>query len=74
MITDFISKDIPRENLKTALDVVHAFRECESTEEWMFIPFEAWAKLEQLEEFLEHMVNGKPLKDDTIEYMKEGAE
>jgi hypothetical protein len=33
-------------------------------------PFASWAKLEQLEEFLAHIVEDTPLADDTVEHMK----
>ena len=70
MITDFLTKKHNKTDLESALKVLKAFKDCESEEEWAFIPFAAWAKLEQLEEFLEHLVDKKPLKDDTVKYMK----
>jgi hypothetical protein len=71
MITDFLKTKISKTKLKNTLEVLKKFKQCESLEEWMGITFMAWAKLEQLEEFLEHMVNNKELKEDTIEYMKQ---
>lgn len=68
-ITDFLSKDISKDSAYEALRVLRLFKECESAEEWLGIGFAAWAKLEQLQEFLEHLVEGKPLAKDTIEYM-----
>ena len=70
MITDFLKTDIPKEELAAALKIVRAFKQCESGREWVFIPFIAWTKLEQLEELLAHLVEGAPLKDDTLEYIK----
>lgn len=70
-ITDFMKTDIPKEELAIALKVLKHFKSCESRDEWLAISFAAWAKLEQLEEFLDHMVDEKDLKEDTIEYMAE---
>jgi len=69
-ITDFLTLNIPKDKLSTALEVLQKFKEQESTEEWLQIPFDAWAKLEQLEEYLEHLVNDKPLNTDTIAYIE----
>ena len=70
MITDFMKTTRSKDELKHALEVLREFKNCESQEEWLGIAFAAWAKLEQLEEFLAHMVEGAPLEDDTIKYMK----
>jgi hypothetical protein len=69
MITDFLNTSRSKSELQTALNVLRDFKNCESREEWLFIPFAAWAKLEQMEEFLEHLVDGKPLRDDTVAYI-----
>lgn len=70
-ITDFLTlKTISKSDAATALTVLKEFKACESTEEWLMIPFSAWAKLEQLEEFLDHMANNAPLKDDTLRYIE----
>jgi len=37
----------------------------------MAIPFAAWAKLEQLEEYLDHLVNNVALDKDTINYINQ---
>lgn len=68
MITDFLNTSRPKEELEIALAVVRDFKAAESTDEWLKIPSSAWAKLEQLEEFLAHMVEGKPLAEDTVWY------
>lgn len=68
-ITDFLATKRSREELATALAVVREFKLCESPEEWATIPFAAWAKLEQLEEFLAHLVEGKKLNEDTERYI-----
>jgi hypothetical protein len=70
-ITDFLKTKRDKSELKTALEVIEEFKECESQDEWFMIPFSAWSKLEQLEEYLEHLVNGKKLKQDTVEYMED---
>ena len=69
-ITDFLKTTRSKEELKIALDVLLEFKRCESKEEWLGIIFAAWAKLEQFEEFLEYLVNGKELQEDTKRYMK----
>ena len=69
MITDFLQTKTTKADLGVALRVLQEFKGCESESEWLHIPFAAWTKLEQLEEFLVHMVDGKPLKVDTIRYM-----
>lgn len=70
MITDFLKNPRPKRELAITLAVVREFKGCESMEEWVAISFAAWAKLEQLEEYLDHMVNGVPLADDTKRYME----
>jgi len=69
-ITDFLKTKRSKKELAIALEVIKEFKACESPEEWLAIPFAAWAKLEQLNEFLEHLVNNEKLRDDTIRYMK----
>lgn len=70
MITDFLKTTRSKDELKHALEVLREFKNCESQEEWLETMFAAWAKLEQLEEFLAHMVEDAPLANDTVEYMK----
>jgi len=69
-ITDFLKTTTSKQDLSIALRVLREFKECESREEWFHIPFSAWAKLEQLEEFLDHLINRAKLKSDTLFYMK----
>ena len=69
MITDFLNTTRTNEELKTALELLREFKAGESQEEWLSLPFATWTKLEQLEEFLEHLVEAKPLRADTISYM-----
>ena len=70
MITDFLKTRRSKKDLKIALDVLREFKEHESEAEWFHASFESWTKLEQLEEYLAHLVEGTPLKDDTIVYLK----
>lgn len=70
-ITDFLKAEHPPEDLAAALRVLRSFKACESEEEYVQIPFLAWAKIEQLQEFLMHRVEGAPLKDDTVAYLEE---
>ncbi len=70
MITDFLKTKQTKLALETTLNVLREFKACESEEEWLWISSGAWAKLEQFQEFLEHLVEGTELKDDTIAYME----
>ena len=70
MIIDFLTLELTDEQLKHALEVIKGFKQCESHDEWMAIPFASWVKLEQLVEYLEHRVNGKPLDPDTLAYIE----
>jgi hypothetical protein len=66
MIIDFLQLKLEKSEMHATLRVIRAFCQCESSEEYLQCPFTAWTKLEQLVEFLEHRVEGKPLQDDTI--------
>jgi hypothetical protein len=70
VITDFLKTTRSKDELKHALEVLREFKSHESQEEWAMTPFASWAKLEQLEEFLAHIVEDTPLADDTVEHMK----
>jgi hypothetical protein len=70
-ITDFLQTNKTKEELATALSVLKEFKNGENNEEFMMIPFLAWSKLEQLEEFLEYLVNEKELAKDTLEYIEQ---
>jgi len=69
-IVDFLQTKRSKEDLQIALDVLHEFKSGESWDEYLGVMFSAWVKLEQLEEYLEHLVNGAPLQDDTLEELK----
>ncbi len=69
MITDFLKTKRTPEELRTALYILREFKRSESMEEYCGVAFAAWAKLEQLEEFLSHLVEGEPLAADTLAYM-----
>ena len=66
MIIDFLKTKRDKNELTTALEVLREFKSCESTDEYILVPLLAWTKLEQLEEFLNHLVVGSPLKNDTL--------
>lgn len=70
MITNFLKTKRSKEELSLALKILREFKECESQEEWMSINFVAWVRLEQFEEFLTHLVDGVPLAEDTVNYIK----
>ncbi len=70
-ITDFLKTETSKEELTIALKVLREFKACESENEWLWISGLAWTKLEQLEEFLVHLVEGKELEEDTKRYMNE---
>lgn len=72
-ITDFLKTKTKKEDLKSALSVLREFKSLEGEREWMNIPFMAWIKLEQLEEFLAYLVDGEDLKEDTVKYMNNQA-
>lgn len=50
------------EELQAALSVIREFKSLESEGEWLGTDFAAWVKLEQLEEYLDHLVNGTPVQ------------
>lgn len=70
MLIDFLKTTRTKEELKTALEVLREFKECESEQEWARCPFVAWAKLEQMEEYLAHLADGDELAKDTVEFIK----
>ena len=51
-ILTFLNTTRSKEELRTALSVIEEFKASESEAEWFGIMFSAWAKLEQLEDFL----------------------
>ena len=69
MLIDFLNTRRSKEELETALNVIREFKGNEGSEEWLYCPGVAWAKLEQLEEYLDHLVNGVPLEYDTLEQL-----
>lgn len=68
-ITDFLKTKRPKDELKIVLEVLKEFKGYETMSEWEKTNFMEWAKLNQLEEFLEYLVNGKELSRITIEYL-----
>lgn len=69
MITDFLKTKRSKDELRAALETLREFKGHESADEWAACPFIAWVKLEQMEEFLAHLVEGAELKDDTKEVL-----
>jgi len=70
MIIDFLQTKRSKDDLRITLEVLREFKSCESMKEWVSIPFAAWAKVEQLQEYLEHLVDGKDLESDTLDYIE----
>ena len=73
-IINFLKTGRPKEELRAALETLKEFKENESRDEWLRCSWESWVKLEQLEEYLEYLVNNKSLKNDTLEVLKKHAE
>lgn len=73
MLIDFLKTTRTKEELRHALDVLRDFKACEDWKEWAVIPFATWVKLEQMEEFLAHLVEGKPLEGDTLQVLQHQA-
>jgi hypothetical protein len=73
LIIDFLKTNRSKDDLRAALEVLREFKSCESEDEYSWVPFAAWAKLEQLEEFLAHLVDGDSLQDDTLEILRKNT-
>lgn len=73
-IVSFLDTAASKEDLAATLRVLREFKACESMPEWVATPFMCWVKLEQLEEFLDHLVNDAELKSDTVEALKQYRE
>lgn len=67
---NFLQTSTSPDELRAALQVMREFKTHETTEEWMARPFATWIMFEMLEEYLDHLVNGTPLKEDTIEALR----
>lgn len=67
---DFLKTPTSKEKLAVALEVLREFKTHESDHEWAVRPFIAWMMFEMLEEYLDHLVNGAPLSDDTQAVIK----
>ena len=64
----FLKTKIPKSELAIALKVAKEFWENGSDREYMDVSF--WMKFDQFEEYLEYLVEGKPLEKDTVEVAK----
>lgn len=62
-LKDFLKTETSKADLATALAVIREFKAGESVEEWFSTQFAAWARLEQLENYLAHLVDSKPLEE-----------
>lgn len=58
-----------RDKLNAALDVIEEFKALESDAEWLVIMFDAWAKLEQLEDCL-RLLTGRDAESVSDEIMR----
>lgn len=65
MLIDFLKTQTTKSELETALRVLREFKELESKEEWLRIPFDCWAVFEWYEEYLAHLAVGEELKPET---------
>ena len=52
MLIDFLKTTRTKEELSLALDILKEFKNNESQNEWLNFPFESWARLEQLEDYI----------------------
>lgn len=66
MLINFLKTERSKEDLAVALAVLREFKSMESTTEYLATPFSAWMRLEQLEEYLDHLANGADLEADTL--------
>ena len=66
-IIGFLETKTRKDDLAITLKVLREFKGNESKEEYLSVMFAAWAKLEQLEEYLDYLVNGVDLRGDTKE-------
>ena len=64
MLSKFINTKRDKSELATALAVIREFKDNEDTDEWANNPFITWQKLEQLEGYLSHLVDGNKLEDE----------
>ena len=67
MIVDFLKTNRSPEDLRTALAVLREFKGAHSRLERFAPSFVVWVKLDQFEEFLDHLVTGASLRPDTLE-------
>jgi hypothetical protein len=70
-ILDFLNEDFTIIELAGALKLLREFKKCHTSHEDLTPPLVAWSKLEQLEEYLDYMLYKTPLKNDTLEYIKQ---
>jgi len=64
MLSKFVETKRDKSELATALAVIREFKGNEDADEWAMHPFITWQKLEQLENYLSHIVEGTKLEDE----------
>lgn len=72
MLIDFLRtapEGFKPDQLRAALEVLRAFKAHEDVQDWLR-PNAWWIRLEQLEEFLGHLVLDESLKADTLGELK----
>ena len=62
-LKNFLETKRSKKDLEIVLEVIQDFKSYESEEEWALHSFESWQKLEQLEGYLEKLLQ-KNLKED----------
>lgn len=72
-LIDFLSTTRSKAELKAAYDALMDFKACEGAAERLHVPYDCWIKLEQFEEYLNHLVNGAPLQEDTAKAMDQAG-
>ena len=68
-VIDFIKTERSKGELRSALEVLREFKVAHSFVEDLLPLSLAWAKLELLEEYLAHLVDGESLREDTLQYI-----
>lgn len=51
-LLDFLKTSRTKDELKLCLDILQEFKDKESQGEWLMVPFMAWSKFEQFQDYL----------------------
>lgn len=70
MLIDFLKTSTTKEDLQTTLKVLLEFKAGETDQELLRIPLQSWNCLEWLEEYLDFLVNDKPLNPATLKELE----